>query len=593
MALVNKATKPKSLPDETKTESSAGVSLKYTKPKILILDLPDSVSDTLRSKGFNVSCGTLGKPYQVGKSSAYQPLIGEGDAPNHTEQEIIVVDLSYRDLEPGPRGEKHRPDDEPDFWGKCDQGFLDPRVRTACQLQKSFDRIHSTGGAFVVFADEKTGIHTQIASGGFNGLYNTKSYPYDVWSFLSEAADMQVQRDHGTEMQPVKVDSPLVRLLTRFLEGSHFTCTLEGGYRHPAKWEPLAVNKFGGIVALARCCGRGGSVIILPQIADKVGFISELFTVVLPELTPHLFPDIEAGKWTHYPEYELPVVIHLISKQAEVQKQAAVEVSALQAKIENERSLNGWMHDLLTGTDFQLVGAVKTSLGKLGFTKLVDVDEERDKEGKARREDLQIHDSSPMLIVDVKGLGGHPADDDAFQSHKHATLRMKEWKRFDVQALTIINHQRYTPPLSRDNKMPFRQEILDFATEMKMGLITSWDLYRLVRSALKLRWSAQNTMPIFYGIGKIAPVPNHYTLLGHVTHVWTGAVSIQLEAVDLKLGDRIAFELDVEFQEQEITSLQVNKVPVETASVGVRVGTTTKLQRPVIGDGMRVFIVKK
>ena len=251
------------------------------------------------------------------------------------------------------------------------------------------------------------------------------------------------------------------------------------------------------------------------------------------------------------------------------------------------------MLDLLTGTDSQLVDAVKASLRKLGFTKLVDVDEERDKEGKARREDLQIHDSSPALIVDIKGLGGHPADADTFQSHKHATLRLQEWKRLDVQALTIINHQRYMPPLNRDNKMPFRQEILDFAGEVKMGLITSWELYRLVRSALKWDWRAENTVPVLYAIGRIATIPKHYTPLGFVAHVWTGAVSIQLESVGLKLGDRIAFELDVEFEEQEVTSLQVNKVAVETASVGVRVGTATDLQRPVIRDGMRVFVVKK
>jgi len=353
------------------------------------------------------------------------------------------------------------------------------------------------------------------------------------------------------------------------------------------------MNKFGAVVAMARCRGSKGSVIVLPQIADKVGFISELFTVVLPELAPHFFPNIERGRWTHHPEYELPVVMDLITKQIEVQKQAAAEVSALEAKIENERSLNSWMQDLLTGTDSQLVDAVKAALRKLGFTKLVDVDEARDNEGKPRREDLQIHDSPPTLIVDIKGLGGHPADDDAFQSHKHATLRLQEWKRFDVQALTIINHQRYMPPLSRDNGMPFRQEILDFATEVKTGLVTAWDLYRLVRSALKWGWKAEHTMPVLYGIGRIAPFPKHYTHVGAVAHVWSGAVSIQVEAVGLKLGDRIAFELDVEFEEQEVTSLQVDRKAVETAVIGVRVGTETKLQRPSIRDGMRVFVVGK
>jgi hypothetical protein len=41
----------------------------------------------------------------------------------------------------------------------------------------------------------------------------------------------------------------------------------------------------------------------------------------------------------------------------------------------------------------------------------------------------------------------------------------------------------------------------------------------------------------------------HYEYVGHVAHVWTGAVSIEVEAaIGVKLGDR-AFDLDVAFEE--------------------------------------------
>src|SRR5690606_33742325 len=96
---------------------------------------------------------------------------------------------------------------------------------------------------------------------------------------------------------------------------------------------------------------------------------------------------------------------------------------------------------------------------------VVDVDEERDREGKSRREDLQITDRSPTLIVDIKGIGGYPGDEDALQASKHASIRMKEWKRTDVNGLSIINHQRHLPPLERENQMPFRQELLHAAEE--------------------------------------------------------------------------------------------------------------------------------
>jgi len=176
-------------------------------------------------------------------------------------------------------------------------------------VQERFYRIHSAGGVFVVFAAEKTGIPILIARRNeYRQLYGDQKFPYDVWSFLSELDDMVVHRDHGTEMYPAQPDSSLVRLLSAFLGDGRFTCTLEGGFRPEGNWEPLALNKFGGVVALSRCRGSQGSVIVLPQIADKVGFLVELFRTVLPEIAPHLFPHIDRGKWAHQREYEQPQV---------------------------------------------------------------------------------------------------------------------------------------------------------------------------------------------------------------------------------------------------------------------------------------------
>lgn len=347
------------------------------------------------------------------------------------------------------------------------------------------------------------------------------------------------------------------------------------------------------MVGVAWLGGEKGTVIVVPQIEDKAGFLEILFTEILPELAPHLFPGIVRGKWVHQPEYELPRVLELQNAREELERRAKNELDGLEQQIEQERTNHGWLHELITGTDSELVESVKQALCKLGFQRVVDVDEERDKEGVARREDLQIHDTSPTLIVDIKGLGGHPADADAFQSHKHATLRLQEWKRFDVQALTIINHQRHMPPLSRDNGMPFRQEILDFANEVKMGLLTAWDLFRFVRSALKWNWDPKHTMPVLYDLGRIDPIPKHYEYLGRVAHVWSCAVSIQIEAVGLQLHDRIAFELDVEFEEQDVTSLQINKEAVQTGEVGSCVGTESQLMRPKVKNGMRVFLVRQ
>ena len=413
----------------------------------------------------------------------------------------------------------------------------------------------------------------------------------DVWAILSEVADMEVRDDHGTEMQSVKTDSPLVRLLAEFLAGGHFTCTLNGGYRSDGNWETLAVSKFGDPVAVARCRAGHGSVIVLPQIQDKTRFLSELFTTVLPETAPHLFPHIERGKWTHRPEYELPRILEIKAKQREVEKKAKQDIRLLDEELAREREANGWVHTLLIGTDAELVDAVKKALSVLGFAKVIDVDAERDREGKSRREDLQIADQSPTLIVDIKGIGGFPSDEDAFQADKHAAIRMREQGRTDIIGLSIINHQRYLPPLDRENAMPFRKELIDASEERSLGLMTAWDLYRCVTNFQRLAWKSEHVRPLFYKKGRISVVPGHYQFIGKVAKVWTDKFGVVLEQGELKRGELIAVEFPVTFEEARADSLRVRDQAVDSASIGDPVGVPWDAEALKVREGLRVFRV--
>jgi len=565
---------------------------RFIRPKVLLIDVPSAALKQLRTDGFNVTPGSFGTPYRVGKSDKFQPMIGTPELANHREQEVVVVDLHVSQFATAPIGQKHTPDGEIDVWAKCSLGFIDPRVRAAASVCEPFDRILSRGGAFIVFAEDTSGPEIVTARAGMGGLYEQTSWPFDSWSFLSELESLTINPDEGREMFPVGAKSALMRLVQKHLPTGRFSCSIDAPHRDQFPWEPLAHNKFGDVVSVMRSMGETGTLIVVPQFADKAGFLAELFKEVLPDLAPHLFPENAASAWTTRPEYELSRIVELEAEQRAVQQRAECDVHRLQREIEKERVASGWLHDLIAGNNSTLVAAVKEALRRIGFVDVRDVDEERDKEGKPRREDLQIHDVQPVLVVDVKGLGGHPADTDAFQSHKHATLRIQEWKRFDVQALTIINHQRHMPPLNRDNQMPFRQEILDFATEVKMGVITAWDLYRFVRSAMKLSWTSEQTKPVLYRLGRIDAIPAHYSYLGTIDHVFTGVVSIQVEAGEIRLGNRIAFEMDAEFVEQEVVSLQVNKQAMENATAGTKAGTKTNLARPHILDGMRVFLVR-
>ena len=197
------------------------------------------------------------------------------------------------------------------------------------------------------------------------------------------------------------------------------------------------------------------------------------------------------------------------------------------------------------------------------------------------------------MIVDIKGIGGLPSDADALQADKHATIRMREWKKTDVTALSIINHQRHLPPLDRENNMPFRQEILDHAEESQLGLITTWDLFRLVRSFQNNGWKPEHVKPLFYRKGRIGIIPDHYKAIGKVSHVWKKAFSMIIENGELKVNDHLAFELASEFEEREVASLQIADNSVQSAGVGNDVGVKTTTPLPNLKKGMPVYVVQR
>jgi hypothetical protein len=240
------------------------------------------------------------------------------------------------------------------------------------------------------------------------------------------------------------------------------------------------------------------------------------------------------------------------------------------------------------------VQAVIEGLRVLGFTDVVDVDQQIKGAGEeaSLREDIQIKDSTPTLIVDVKGITGRPSDPEAMQAYKHATIRMKEWKTTEVNALSIINHQRHLPPLDRDNSMPFRQEILDGASQIDLGLMTTWDLYRLIRSFLRNKWKPESVKPLFYQRGRVHAVPVHYIHIGTVEHIWkeAGAVSVKVEQHGVRKGDRIAFQTPVEFEEQVAVSLQRDGQDVDEAAVGLEIGVKTHLANR-LRRGTLVYLV--
>jgi hypothetical protein len=294
------------------------------------------------------------------------------------------------------------------------------------------------------------------------------------------------------------------------------------------------------------------------------------------------------------PEYELPEVVGLKSKIDEIRRQSREEVVRLEGEIESERASPGYLHDLLTKSGDDLVAAVTTGLTTLGFQDVQDVDTDADRESSTPlREDLQIHDRSPLLLVEVKGIGGLPAESDALQVAKYVAPRMKELGRFDIQGLFIVNHQRHLPALDRQNTAPSQEDVLTNAQQQSLGLLTTWDLFRLIRNAIRHSWTSDVLVPILYRTGRIDPVPEHFRFAGRVVAVWpkADALGVLLETdLEVRAGKIVAVEGPVDFEVGEISSLRVEDVDQESVTGPGPFGLKTTMPIDSFRTGLRVFV---
>ena len=572
---------------------------KYQHPKILLIDMASEIGKPLEKDGYNISTGTFGTPYKVHRDSNYQPVVVNATLPKFTEQEIIIIDLVPGDPKPEPPDEKIVPMGELGWWAKCNLGVIDPRPQAMVFVQDKFNRILDNGGSFVIFSDERDQQELVFAkdTGGYMGLSIKEKINYDNWSFLSILSNLTITHDHGEEIDAVKMQWPLVRLLEDCFNDATFCCTFEAQWHIRERWGVLAKNKFGSTVAgfiAPPEKTKSGWVFILPRIKAKERFLSAFLKNILPDICPVLFPHAEGQKWVHRTEYELSSVLDKAKQISEIQDDAAKKVADLERAIEEDRNASQFLYDLLRETGTPLVEAVKKALALLGFNSVVDVDDEMKKAGKeaSLREDLRIHDKSPVLVVDIKGVAGRPADPEALQAQKHAFIYIQEQERADVRGLTIINHQRLLPPLERDNEMPYRQEILHNAEQVKLGLMTAWDLFRLARGFVQNKWQPDQVIPVFYQTGRILPIPQHYEYVGKVKQIWREAYSVDLEQGEVQVGDRVAVEFPVDFDEQTVTSLRLNDADVQTATAKCEVGIQRQDFSPKVKAGMSVYRIR-
>jgi hypothetical protein len=565
----------------------------FEKPKILLIGLEKDSEEILAKSRLNVSTGCFGIPYDIIKGDRYLPIIDNSNLPNDFgESDIVIINLMPETILPKNYYNENAIFAKSHISASCINGLIDPRPLGMIRAHDKLDRILEHGGIFIVFADNRYFLDLIINS-------KQKEDLLDNWSFLStlDKLILDIKGDEGKEILSFnEAPQNFVNLILRYSKNSSFSCTFNPFYEIKDHWITIAVNKFNEPVS-GIICPRGdikGWIFIFPQIGDKASFLNELVNDLLPDLFKGLFPFSERNSWLYNEIYESPRVAELKDQLEETKEKMRIEMQKVEALIEKERSENAYLHEILTATDETLVKAVQKSLEVIGFKSVINVDEDLENYSKngLRREDLRINDSSPILLIEVKGINGLPKDEDSLAIGKYIAPRMKEWCRTDVMGLSIINHQRNLPPLKRE-KQPFRQDVLINAEEQDFGLLTTWELSKIVRSYLKNDWKHEQIKDLFYRKGRITPIPVNYAYIGVIENYAEklSVVGLRIEE-ELKLNDKIAFELPTLFDEQDVNSLHYDGKPIDSAQKGMLVGIKTHLTKKDAKDGIRVFKVK-
>lgn len=571
---------------------------RYPRPKILVVGAPH-ITSFLRDRGYSADSGTFGTVQTVPSERGWWPVETSLDLPGHTEKEVVVIDLAMPGEARTASGSSAPQHGVTRLWAPVARGTIDPRPLAMWFTRDAMDRIHKHGGAFVVFTSPR--LSTRYIAGEFDQYAGVQEHDTIVtsnWDLLSEIGYLSVTADTGEEMYAPDNDVAKGFALDRYFADGQFQCVIQPSGMLNGRWATLAVSKFGlpvaGVIFPDSDQGPKGWVFILPAVDRAAELVAHLLDRVLPALAPRLFPNAEGSSWTRRPEYELPRIAGLRSEIRAVEEASRQRVRELEELIEAERTPYGFLDDLLTASGSPLVEAVIQTLKLIGFADVHDVDAEAEAAGDTgpRREDIRIMDARIPVLVEVKGITGMPSEEEAMQVAKYLRPRMKEWNTTDIHGLAVINHQRNLPALDREHDRVFQDDVLVNAEDQDFTLLTTWDLYRLARSAITHHWSRSDVEELFLTKGRMTPVPCHYVPLGSVAHVWkeASAIGVELTNGPIRIGDRIAYELPVDFMEEEIATLQVAGSPVSEALPGSQVGIKTSLLH-FLRKGAQVYLV--
>ena len=124
-------------------------------------------------------------------------------------------------------------------------------------------------------------------------------------------------------------------------------------------------------------------------------------------------------------------------------------------------------------------------------------------------------------------------------------------------------------------------------------MMTSFDLYRIIANMRRWNWAPNTVQPLLYASRRADIEPTHYEYIGTVAHVWTKAFGVVIENGTVNVGDTLAIEGAIYFEELPVESIRVNDAKVQSATVDDQAGFPRAEGGAKLREGARAFAVKR
>ena len=549
------------------------------RPRICCIDIKQETVDSLKKEGYNIYTATLGDQIKVPNKNRHDHryVLLNFDFPvNIHEFDIFLIDLeNVNQIDYNPEDhirDRHTGKSAISLLSSYPETIFDPRPISSLILNKRLAQIGERNHMVITFTagDYDIEYETVKITEDYAERQGTEKhgiYSYSGYTPLSEPKS-------GKEMTVCNVREDLKNLLHEHIDNSYYNQT----FHHPTNWDngkpeadpryvPLVKNSSGDIVSICDQRERSHNF-YFPQIEDKSQFISTFLKNIAPSISPDLFPYSTTFDWKNNKEYWLPNHENLIEEKENVVKVYKEKLTQKEQEIDKNKEVYSFLHEMISETGDDLVNATIEFLKWLGFKNAINADELKG-EGQVLEEDIQIEFDEGLIIIECKGIGGTSTDSDCSQISKIKHRRCKQRNKFDVFALYIVNHQRYLPPLQRNNP-PFNENQIQDAISDERGLLSTWQLFNLyyeIECGIITKEEARKAIIKF---GLIEFKPSNLSFIDEPNEIFkNGTVCIiNITDIELKIGDEILIEKNDQFSKAVIEGIQLDDKPVENCSNG-------------------------